>query len=89
MEVEETVQQAEAIFRFATEVDRRLAEQGIRGVDGLVGLFSQFRRALGTLTQSELDWATGEADRLAQRLRQVCTELQQLSALKDTLEARH
>ena len=89
MEVEETVQQAEAIFRFADEVNRRLAEHGISGMEELLSVYAQFKRALGALTQRELEWATTEADRLANRLRQVCTELEHLSALKAALEIHH
>jgi hypothetical protein len=89
MEVEETVQQAEAIFRFAEEVNRRLAEHGIRGIDDLLSLYAQFRRALGALTQRELEWATEEAGNLADRLQRMCTELGNLSALKAQMEMQH
>jgi hypothetical protein len=89
MEVDETVQQAQAIFRFADEVNRRLAEHGISGIEDLLSLYAQFKRALGTLGQNELEWAASEADRLMNRLKQICTELEHLRALKAEFEMRH
>jgi hypothetical protein len=89
MEVDETVQQAQAIFRFADEVNRRLAEHGISGVQDLLSLYAQFRRALGTLSSNELEWASAEAERLMNRLRQMCTELEHLRSLKAEFEVRH
>lgn len=89
MEVDETVQQAQAIFRFADEVNRRLAEHGISGIEDLLSLYAQFKRALGTLGQSELEWAASEADRLMSRLKQICSELEHLRTLKAEFEVRH
>ncbi|HYC22195.1 MAG TPA: hypothetical protein VEI94_05805 [Candidatus Bathyarchaeia archaeon] len=89
MEVDETVQQAQAIFRFADEVNRRLAEHGISGIEDLLSLYAQFKRALGTLGQSELEWAASEADRLMNRLKQICSELEHLRTLKAEFEVRH
>jgi len=89
MEVDETVQQAQAIFRFADEVNRRLAEHGISGIEDLLSLYAQFKRALGTLGQSELEWAASEADRLMNRLKQIGSELEHLRTLKAEFEVRH
>ena len=89
MEVDDTVQSAEAILRFSEEVDRRLAEHGIAGVDDLLQLYAQFRRALGSVSLRELQWASAEAERLAQHLQRVCAELEHLSHLKVALEVQH
>jgi hypothetical protein len=89
MEVDETVQQAEAIFRFTEEVERRLAEHGIAGVEDLLQLYTQFRHALSSVSLRELQWASAEAERLARHLQQVCGELEHLSALKVALEVPH
>ncbi len=89
MHVEETVRLAEAIFRFTEEVDRRLAEHGIAGVDDLLRLYGQLRQALDRVNARELEWASGEAARLARRLEEVGGELHHLSALKTALEVPH
>ncbi len=87
--VDQAVQQAEAIFRFTEEVDRRLAEHGIAGMTDLVRMYGQFRDALGQLELRELEWASAEAARLSKSLDQICTELAHLSALKASLEVQH
>lgn len=89
MRVDQTVQQAEAIFRFTEEVDRRLAEHGIAGMSELFRLYTQFRDALGRLEARELDWASSEADRLSKALNRICAQLNHLSALKASLEVQH
>lgn len=89
MHVEETVRLAEAIFRFTEEVDRRLAEHGIAGVDDLLRLYGQLRHALDRINARELEWASGEASRLARRLEDIGGELQHLSALKTAMEGAH
>lgn len=89
MQVDQTIQQAEAIVRFTQEVDRRLAECGIAGTQELLSLFAQLRQALGRIDGAELDWATRETRRLEERLRALGTELQHLSALKAAFEAPH
>lgn len=88
-QVDQAVQQAEAIFRFTEEVERRLAEHGIAGMTDLVRMYGQFRDALGQLELRELEWASGEAARLSKSLDQICTELAHLSALKASLEVQH
>lgn len=89
MQVDQTIQQAEAIVRFTQEVDRRLAECGIAGAGELLSLFSQLRQALGRIEGAELEWATRETARLQDRLRALGSELQHLSALKVAFEVPH
>jgi hypothetical protein len=89
MQVDQTIQQAEAIFRFTQEVDRRLAECGIAGAGELLSRFAQLRQALDRIERAELERATREAARLEERLRALGTELQHLSALKTAFEAPH
>lgn len=89
MHVEQTVRQTEAILRFTEEVDRRLAEHGIAGVEDLLARYAQVERALSTVSLGELQQASTEAERLAQRLQQLGGELQHLCALKSTLEVQH
>jgi hypothetical protein len=89
MQVEQTVRQAEAIFRFTEEVDRRFAEHGIAGMSDFLERFAQFERAMAALSASDLEWATAEADRLLQRLKRMGEELEHLTALKSALEVHH
>jgi hypothetical protein len=89
MQVDQTIQQAEAIFRFTQEVDRRLAECGISGTSELLALFHQLREALARVDHAELDWASQETMRLEQRLHELRAELQHLCALKSALEIPH
>ncbi|HZR80706.1 MAG TPA: hypothetical protein VFD92_06395 [Candidatus Binatia bacterium] len=89
MQVEQTVQQAEAILRFTEEVDRRFAEHGIASMAEFLQRYAEVESALASLSASELEWASGEADRLLQRLQKMGTELQHLTALKSAFEVRH
>lgn len=89
MQVDQTIQQAEAIVRFTQEVDRRLAECGIAGTGELLSLFAQLRDAVARIEGAELEWAARETARLEERLRTLGTELQHLSALKAAFATPH
>ncbi len=89
MQVDQAVRQAEAIFRFTEEVDRRLAEHGIAGMDDLFRIHEQVRDALGRVDGRELDWASLEAGRLSTALDEIGRQLAHLSQLKESLEAPH
>jgi hypothetical protein len=89
MQVEQAIQQAEAVFRFTQEVDRRLAEHGIASTSELILLWRQLRDALDRLSLPELDWASQEAARLQERLRELGGELAHLTALKTAFEVSH
>jgi len=89
MRVDETIQQAEAIVRFAQEVDRRLAEHGVNGASEVVTLYRQLADAMARIEIAELEWAFREIAGLVQRLRTLEDELGHLLALKAAFEARH
>jgi hypothetical protein len=89
MHVEETVRQTEAILRFTEEVDRRLGEHGIAGVEDFLERYAQFQRALAAVSRTELEWASGEMDRLVRVLQRMGSELQHLTALKSALDMHH
>jgi hypothetical protein len=89
MQVDQTIQQVEAIFRFTQEVDRRLAECGIAGSAELLNIYRQLKDALGHVPRSELEWALSESARLEQRLQALGGELRHLCALKAAFEAPH
>jgi hypothetical protein len=89
MRVDETIQQAEAIFRFTQEVDRRLAECGIGGTAELLAIYRQLRDTLAQLALPELEWALEESVRLEQRLQALGAELGHLCSLKAAFEVPH
>ena len=89
MQVDETIQQAEAIVRFAQEVDRRLAEFGVNGASDLVSLYHQLTDALARVELTEIEWAARETAFLVDRLRTLGDELTHLTSLKAAFEARH
>jgi hypothetical protein len=89
MHLEETIQQAESIFRFTQEVDRRLAECGINGSSELLDMYRQLSAALTHVPLPELEWALQEARRLEKRLQTLAEELSHLCALKTAFAVPH
>jgi len=87
--MEEMVRQTDHLINFTREINRRIAESGISGVDGLVTLYDQLRSALAKVSPQELEWAQGEVNRVLDSLRRLSDELQHLSALKSALETGH
>jgi len=87
--MEEMVRQTDHLINFTREINRRIAESGISGVDGLVTLYDQLRNALAKVSPQELEWAQGEVNRVLESLRRLNDELQHLSALKSALETGH
>jgi hypothetical protein len=80
--MDDILRQAEALLRFSGEVENRMAESGLGGVDGVIERYVQLREALDRLSQRELDWAKTEVDRLIETLTEVATQLEQLRAIK-------
>ena len=66
--MDDILRQAEALLRFSGEVENRMAESGLGGVDGVIERYVQLRQALDRLSQRELDWAKTEVDRLIETL---------------------
>lgn len=89
LQVDQTIQQVEAICRFTQEVDRRLAECGIAGSVELLAIYRQLREALDKVPRAELEWALSETLRLEQRLQTLGGELRHLCALKAAFEVPH
>jgi hypothetical protein len=89
MRIDESIQQAEAIFRFTQEVDRRLAECGVNGTAELLAIYRQLHDTLSRLALPELEWALEESVRLEQRLQTLGAELRHLCALKAAFEVPH
>jgi len=87
--MEDMVRQTDQLINFTREINRRIADSGISGVDGLVALYDQLRGALGKVSAQELEWAQGEVNRVLESLRRLSDELQHLAALKSALETGH
>jgi hypothetical protein len=87
--MEEMVRQTDQIINFTREINRRIAESGLTGVDGLVAAYEQLRSALAKVTPQELEWAQGEVTRVLESLKKLSDELSHLSALKAALETGH
>ncbi len=87
--MEEMLRQTDQIISFTREINRRMAESGISGVEGLVSLYDQLRGALGKVSHQEIQWAQDEVTRVIERLKNLSDELKHLSALKSALETSH
>jgi hypothetical protein len=87
--MEEMVRQTDQLINFTREINRRIGESGISGVEGLVALYDQLRNALSKVSQQELDWAQGEVNRVLDSLKRLSEELNHLAALKASLETGH
>ena len=87
--MEEMVRQTDQLINFTREVNRRIADSGISGVEGMVALYDQLRSALAKVTAQELEWAQGEVTRVLETLRRLLEELAHLAALKAVLDKGH
>ena len=87
--MEDMVRQTDQLINFTREINRRIADAGISGVDGLVALYEQLRGALSKVSPQELEWAQGEVNRVLESLRRLSDELQHLATLKSSLETGH
>jgi hypothetical protein len=87
--MDEMVRQTDQLINFTREINRRIADSGISGVEGLVALYDQLRSALSKVTPQELEWAQGEVNRVLESLRRLADELTHLAALKAALDKGH
>ena len=87
--MDEMVHQTDQLINFTREVNRRIADSGISGVEGMVALYDQLRGALAKVTPQELEWAQGEVTRVLETLRRLSEELARLAALKAVLDKGH
>jgi thiamine phosphate synthase YjbQ (UPF0047 family) len=87
--MEEMVRQTDQLINFTREINRRIAESGVSGVEGLVALYDQLRNALAKVSTQELDWAQGEVNRVLESLKRLSDELAHLAALKTALQTGH
>lgn len=78
--------EADELWRYYTELGRRLGQAGVRDVPDLLGLYEQLRRALEAVSGQEIQWALEQAERLIQALVRMDSDLQALKALKASME---
>jgi hypothetical protein len=83
--MDDVLRQAETLLRFSGEMENRLAESGLQGVDGVIERYLELRNAIDGLSQRELDWAKAEVDRLIATLHAVAAQLEKLQAIKRKL----
>src|ERR671931_293245 len=87
--MDEMVRQTDQLINFTREINRRIADSGISGVEGMVALYDQLRSALTKVTPQELEWAQGEVARVLETLRRLSEELAHLASLKAALDKGH
>jgi len=87
--MDEMVRQTDQLITFTREINRRIGESGISGVEGLVAVYDQLRGALSKVTAQELEWAQGEVNRVLESLKRLSDELNHLASLKSALETGH
>jgi hypothetical protein len=80
--------EADALWRYYTELTQRLTQSGIRNVPDLLGLYEQLRRALDAISRQEIQWALDQAERLIETLVRMDSDLQALRALKGAVDKR-
>jgi hypothetical protein len=78
--------EADELWRYYTELGRRLAQTGVRDVPDLLGLYEQLRRALDAVSRQEIQWALEQAERLIETLVRMDSDLQALRALKQSMD---
>jgi hypothetical protein len=81
------LEHAGAVMRFSSELQRRMGEAGLPGVQGLFALAERLQRALATVSSQELDGAESDLDRVADRIRSMHADVRQLKAVKSEIEA--
>ncbi len=78
--------EADELWRYYSELGRRLAQTGVRDVPDLLGLYEQLKRALEAVSRQEIEWALEQAQRLIEVLVRMDSDLQALRALKQGME---
>lgn len=74
--------EADELWRYYSELGRRLAQTGVRDVPDLLVLYEQLQRALDAISRQEIQWALEQAERLIEVLVRMDSNLQALRALK-------
>jgi hypothetical protein len=86
MMTQPVLEQTSAVTRFGAELQRRMGEAGLDGVQGLFALADQLQRALATVSAAEIEHAEHDLERVAEQVRTMQGNLRQLKAVKADLE---
>jgi hypothetical protein len=78
--------EADELWRYYSELGRRVAQAGVGGVPDLLALYDQLRESLQAVSRQEIQWALEQAERLIERLVRLDSDLQAFRALKARLE---
>ena len=78
--------EADELWRYYSELGRRVAQAGVRDVPELLALYDQLRQSLEAISRQEIQWALEQAERLIERLVRLDSDLQAFRALKGRLE---
>ena len=79
--------QLDALGLFTGELERRLADAGVGGVDGALDFYRRLRTALESVPMPEIDRLRADVDALSRELTEIARRLETLRALKETLRA--
>lgn len=78
--------EAEELFRYHSELVRRVAQTGVRDIPDLLALHEQLKRAVDAVSRQEISWAAEQAERLIAGLGQLDADLHALRRLKAMVE---
>ena len=78
--------EADELWRYYSELGRRVSQGGVRDVPDLLALYDQLRQSLEGISRQEIQWALEQAQRLIERLVRLDSDLQAFRALKTRLE---
>ena len=83
--IEHVLPELEAVGRFAEELRRRLALEGLDGIDGPVRLYRQLRGTLDPISEAELEQMRAEVQALVCWLEDVVRSLVEIRRVKREL----
>ena len=85
--LESLIARAEAVLRFAQDLEARFGGPRAGGIGGLLALHERLRRALAAASVTELDQASAQIDALTGRLRETAEGVRLLKSLKRVTDA--
>jgi hypothetical protein len=83
--IEHVLPELESLGRFADELRRRLAREGLDGIEGPVRLYRQLRETIDPISEGELERMRAEIQALVGWLEDVVRSLAEVRRLKREL----
>jgi prefoldin subunit 5 len=83
--VEHLRSQLDALSTFTGELERRLSDAGVQGVDGALDFYRRLRTALDGVPTTEIDRLQSDVDSLARELGEIRRRLNTLRQLKELI----